>query len=219
MSRTNSKFSAFLLIAAGLALLGCLLFFGGRFLYGLGQTLGADLTVLAHGTPTNSPVPSITPTIATATITITSGPSPTPTFYYNIPTATATLVPWTTCPGIVISTRDTEQGDFLHILRCEDNYEYEIGPLTKGAYAVSPDNRYLVYAGVNGLLYAAKIGDTTLYTVINLKKKGPFVAFPKKVVPDFKLKFNGSAPPFVLEVYEAQYGQNFPVTMPNWLSE
>ncbi|MCZ2123518.1 MAG: hypothetical protein LC108_14765 [Anaerolineales bacterium] len=89
MSRTNSKFSAFLLIAAGLALLGCLLFFGGRFLYGLGQTLGADLTVLAHGTPTNSPVPSITPTIATATITITSGPSPTPTFYYNIPTATA----------------------------------------------------------------------------------------------------------------------------------
>jgi hypothetical protein len=104
-------------------------------------------------------------------------------------------------------------------LRCEDSYEYEIGPLTKGAYAVSPDDKYLVYAGVNGLLYAAKIGDPILYTIVNLKKKGPFVAFPKKVTPDFQLHFVGDKPPFVLEVYEAQYLQNFPVTMPNWLSQ
>ncbi|MCC7118346.1 MAG: hypothetical protein IT310_07465 [Anaerolineales bacterium] len=219
MRPAYKRLFAFFAIPFGICLLGALLFFGGRFLYGLGQTLSSDATFLINGTPTHSPAPTVTPTAPTVTRSPTPGPSATPTFYYIIPTATATLIPWTTCPGIVISVRDTEQGDYLHVLRCEDQYEYEIGPLTKGAYAVAPDDRYLVYASTNGLLYASKIGDPTLYTIVNLKKKGPFVAFPKKVVPDFKLKFIGDAPPFVLEVYEAQYGQNFPVQIPNWLSQ
>jgi hypothetical protein len=135
------------------------------------------------------------------------------------PTATETKIPWTSCPGIVVIVRDTEQGDFLHVLRCEDNYEYDIGPLTKGAFAVSPDDQYIVYASINGLLYGSKIGDPVLYTIKNLKRDGPFTVFPKKIVPKFELKFVGDAPPYVLNVYESRYGQNFPVKMPGWLSE
>jgi len=205
------------LILLGLLILGCILFFGGKFLYGFGQRAAEEIAGVDE-TLTSSPTQTLISIPLTATITPTNGPSPTPTFYFTIPTATVTVIPWTQCPGIVVSTRDTEQGDFLHVLRCEDGYEYEIGPLTKGAYAASPDDKYLVYASINGLLYAAKIGDPVLYTVVNLKKEGPFVTFGKKVPPIFQLKFNGEGP-YVLEVYESRYGQNFPVNMPNWLSQ
>ena len=206
-----------LLILFGLSILGCILFFGGRFLLTFGQRAAENIAGVSE-TLTSMPSQTFTPVPLTFTITPTAGPSPTPTFFHTIPTATATLIPWTQCPGIVITVNDTEQGDILHVLRCEDGYEYDIGPLTKGAFAVSPDDRYLVYAGVNGILYVAKIGDASLYTIMNLRKEGPFITFGKKVPPIFQLSFNGTGP-YVLEIYESRYGQNFPVQMPNWLSQ
>jgi hypothetical protein len=205
------------LILCALAILGCILFFGGRFLYSFGQRTAENMAG-ASETLTSIPTQTLTLVPPTATISPTTGPSPTPTFFHTIPTATATTIPWTECPGIVVTVNDTEQGDILHVLRCEDSYEYDIGPLTKGAYAVSPDDKYLVYAGVNGILYAAKIGNPSLYTIMNLRKEGPFITFGKKVPPIFQLTFNGTGP-YVLEVYEVRYGQNFPVNMPNWLSQ
>jgi hypothetical protein len=207
-----------ILILLGLSVLGCLLVMGGRLLFDFGQRTAENIAGVSE-TLTAIPTQTLTLVPSTVTITPTSGPSPTPTFFHTIPTATATLIPWTQCPGIVVTVNDTAQGDMLHVLRCEDGFEYDIGPLSKGAFAVSPDDKYLVYAGVNGILYAAKIGDPALYTIMNLRKEGPFVAFPKKVVPKFELHFIGEAPPFVLEVYEAKYSQNFPVRMPNWLSQ
>ena len=206
------------LIFLGLCLFGCILFFGSKFLYGFGQRTAEQIAGVDK-TLTSIPTNTLTPIPPTLTITPTVGPSPTATDFVIIPTATATVIPWTQCPGIVVTVNDTEKGDILHIKRCEDGFEYDIGPLTKGAFAVSPDNKYLVYAGVNGILYGAKIGDTTLYTIKNLKKEGPFVTFGKKVTPIFRLKFVGDAPPYVLDVYEAQYLQNFPVRMPSWLSQ
>lgn len=206
------------LILAGLVILGYVLFFGGRFLYNFGQRAAENIAGV-NETLTHIPTQTHTPIPLTFTITPTNGPSATPTFYFTIPTPTATTIPWTECPGIVVTVNDTEQGDILHILRCEDQYEYNVGPLTKGAYAVSPDDKYLVYAGVNGILYAAKIGDPTLYKIMDLKREGPFVAFAKKAIPDFKLHFIGETAPFVLEIFEAQYPQNFPVNLPNWLSQ
>jgi len=215
---TNQTFLKWMLslslIIVGLLILGCILFFGNSFLYGFGQYTAEQLAGVDE-TLTNMPTQTLTAFPVTETITPPSGPSLTPTFFYTIPTATATIVPWTTCPGIVISVNDTNKGDILHVLRCEDNYEYDIGPITKGAYAVSPDDKYLVYASVNGLLYAAKIGNTSLYTIANLKKDGPFVAFPKNTTPIFKLTFLGDTPPFVLKIYEAQFSQNYPLQMPN----
>jgi hypothetical protein len=205
------------LILCSLSVLAGILFFGGRYLYSFGQRTAEDIAGVDE-TLTNIPTQTQTLIPPTLTITPTIGSSPTPTFFYTVPTRTATLIPWTQCPGIVVTVNDTEQGDILHVLRCEDGFEYDMGPLTKGAFAVSPDNKYLVYAGVNGILYAARIGDPALYTVMDLKKEGPFVTFGKKVPPIFKLTFNGAGP-YVLEVYESRYGQNFPVNMPNWLSQ
>lgn len=202
-----------LLILLGLTLLGCMLFFGGGFLYSLGERTAENIAGVDE-TLTNMPTPtSIT---LTATTTLTPEPSLTPTI---TPTATITPLPWTTCPGIMVTRNDTAQGDILHVVRCEDGFEYDLGPLSKGAYAVSPDNKYLVYAGVNGILYGAKIGDTALYTIKNLKRDGAFTVFPKKIVPRFQLEFVGDQAPYVLNVFEEKYQQNYPVPMPSWLSE
>src|SRR5688572_14955529 len=144
-----------LMIFLGIAVVGCILFFGGRFIYDLGQTAsskisGVDLTPHA----TASPVLQFT---STASRTSTFTPVATSTSFFP-PTATQTKIPWTSCPGIVITVEDTPEGDFLQVLRCEDGLEYEIGPLTKGVYAVSPNDQYLVYCDLNGMVYAARIG-------------------------------------------------------------
>src|SRR5690348_6490726 len=94
------------LILLGLSLLGCLLFFGGRFLYGIGQRTAENIAGVDE-TLTNMP-PTQTPLPATATITLTSEPSSIPTI---TPTATITPPPWTTCPGVVVTRNDTAQGD------------------------------------------------------------------------------------------------------------
>ncbi|MFN8414161.1 MAG: hypothetical protein U0Z26_17405 [Anaerolineales bacterium] len=206
-----------ILILFGLVLFALILFMGGKFLYSFGQRTaeniaGVDKTLTSKPTDTETPIPP------TSTITITPGPSPTSTFFYTIPTATATRIPWTTCPGIVVTINDTDKGDLIHILRCSDKFEYDLGPITKGAFAVSPDDRYLVYASEEGILYAAKIGETALYTMMNLKRDGDFVTFPRNAAPIFKLKFEGTGP-YVLVVYEARYDQKLPVQMPNWLSK
>jgi hypothetical protein len=111
---------------------------------------------------------------------------------------------------------DTSAGNLVHILRCSDGYEYDIGPLTRGVYAISPDDRYFVYVDMNGIVYAARIGDATL-TVIR-KTRREFFTFGKDMDPIYQLSFAGEAP-YVLELYEARYGQNLPVRMPGWLAE
>ncbi len=193
-----------------IVIIGCVLFFGGRYIYSLGQIAalkiaGVDLTPHA----TTSPVVQLT-----STITSTSTPIATGTSFFA-PTPTQTKIPWTSCPGIVITVEDTSKGDFLHVLRCEDGLEYEIGPLTKGVYAVSPDDQYLVYCSLNGIVYAARIGSTALTVIKKVQRE--FFVFSKKVDPIFELTFTGESP-YVLEVYEKRYEQNMPIKMPGWLS-
>ena len=191
--------------------LGSALFLAGRFVYGLGQRTAARLSGVDPDVS-----PTLRPTLtSTSTITPTFTPIPTSTYYFP-PTATATKIPWTSCPGIVITVTDTKDGDILHVLRCADGLEYDIGPLTKGVYAVSPDDKYLVYCGLNGVLYAARIGTPNLTVIKKVNKL--FYTFGRDMDPIFELTFN-SDNPGVLEIYEKRYGQNLPIGMPGWLSE
>ena len=200
------------LIVLTLLALGCCAFFALPYLYSFGQLAAAEISgvdTLPPQTETLTPVP--------ATITPTFVPVATNTSIFFIPSVTPTKIPWTSCPGIVVTAQKTEQGNMIHILRCEDQLEYDLGPLSQGAYAVSPKDEFFVYASVDGALYAARIGDTTLSVVMNMKRDGNLTAFNKKVNPVFELSFTGERP-YVLEVYESFYGQNLPVRMPGWLS-
>ncbi len=200
-----------LIVLIILLLCVCVVFSSG-YIYKFGQDMAVEFSAVDTSTPqaeTFTPVP--------ATITPTFVPVATNTSIFFIPSVTPTRIPWVSCPGIVVTAQKTEKGNMIHILRCSDQLEYDLGPLSQGTYAVSPGDEFFVYASVDGMLYAARIGDTTLTVVMNMKRDGNLTAFNKKVNPVFELSFIGERP-YVLEVYESYYGQNMPVRMPNWLS-
>ena len=163
---------------------------------------------------TVSAMPVISPTLVlTSTPSITHTPSPTTTLFFA---STATSTPqWLACPGIVITQTNTRKGDMLHILRCEDGLEYDLGPLAKGVYAVGPEDKFLVYITVDGIIYAAKIGDLTLNKLYDLGREHIFTVFNKRVTPDFKISFTGEAPTYKLILVERNYNQKRVYDLPS----
>jgi len=107
----------------------------------------------------------------------------------------------------VITLTDTKKGDMLHILRCEDGLEYDLGPLAKGVYAVGPNDKFLVYVTIDGFIYAARIGDLYLKNLFNLGREHEFTVFNKRVTPDFKISFAGEGPIYRLVLVERNYDQ------------
>jgi len=146
------------------------------------------------------PTSTLTPT-PSATFT----PSPTTTLFVIVPTLTPTQQ-WLACPGIVVSVTDTKKGDMLHILRCEDGLEYDLGPLAKGVYAIGPNDKFLVYVTIDGFIYAARIGDPYLHNLYDLKNEHIYSVFNKRVTPDFKISFVDGTFSYTLVLLEKNYG-------------
>ncbi len=165
------------------------------------------VTAMSASLPTSTltPTPSITPM-----------PSPTTTLFFA-PTVTSTQQ-WSACPGIVITLTDTKKGDMLHILRCEDGLEYDLGPLAKGVYAVGPNDKFLVYVSIDGFIYASRIGDLYQYTLYNLGREHEFTVFNKRVTPDFKISFAGEAPIYRLILLEKNYAQKRVYELPSQIT-
>ena len=158
------------------------------------------------------PTSTLTPTpLATFT------PSPTMTLFVVVPTLTPTQQ-WLACPGIVVSVTDTKKGDMLHILRCEDGLEYDLGPLAKGVYAIGPNDKFLVYVTIDGFIYAARIGDPYLHNLFDLKNEHIYSVFNKKVTPDFKISFAGESPLFKLVLLERNYDQKRMYELPSGIT-
>jgi len=155
-------------------------------------------------TPTSTPMPSSTPL-----------PSSTPTLFFA-PTATPTPQ-WLACPGIVVTLTDTKKGDMLHILRCDDGLEYDLGPLAKGVYAVGPNDKFLVYVTIDGYIFAARIGDLYMYNLYDLKYEHIYTVFNKRVTPDFKISFV-EAPTYKLVLLEKNYDQKRVYDLPSWIT-
>ncbi len=168
----------------------------------LPSTLSSEMPVIPADTvvPVSSPISILTATPFPAIV-----PSATVTLFFN-PTITSTPQ-WSACPGIVITLTDTKKGDMLHILRCEDGLEYDLGPLAKGVYAVGPNDRFLVYVTIDGFIYAARIGDLYLKNLFNLGREHEFTVFNKRVTPDFKISFAGEGPIYRLVLVERNYDQ------------
>lgn len=170
----------------------------------------SDLTPTLPAIPTNTATFISMPTaVRTSTPLPTLTPSITP-----IPSSTVTLAPtftstpqWSACPGIVVTVNDTDAGDMLHVLRCEDGWEYEYGPLAKGQYAVGPNDKFLIYVTVGGFVYSARIGEPYMVTLFDLVTEREFTVFSKKVAPDFSISFVDEAPNYKLILLEKKYDQ------------
>jgi hypothetical protein len=168
----------------------------------LTPTLPVETSVMLTVTAIYASMPTQT---LTSTPSATFTPSPTTTLFFA-PTPTSTQQ-WLSCPGIVVTVTDTPKGDMLHILRCEDGLEYDLGPLAKGVYAVGPNDKFLVYVTLDGFIYASRIGEPYLYNLYNLKNEHIYSVFNKRVTPDFKISFTGESPLFKLVLLEKNYDQ------------
>jgi hypothetical protein len=149
--------------------------------------------------PASSPEPILTPTSTSI--------SPNNLFFDPTYATTTPTLQWQGCPGIAVTLIDTDAGDMLHVLRCDDGWEHDFGPLAKGTYAIGPNDKFLVYVSFSGIIYDARIGEPYLYTLFNLKKEEIFTALNKGVEPDFQISFVGEAPNYRLVLLERKYDQ------------
>ncbi|GAB4545917.1 MAG: hypothetical protein Fur002_20510 [Anaerolineales bacterium] len=158
-----------------------------------------------------------TQTAAPATVTPAfNQPTPTLTLIYI---ASATPTPnLLECP-LIINLEDTRSGDLLHVRRCADDLQYDLGPLAKGTYAASPNYAFLVYVTNDGMVYAAKIGETRFVQIIDLSKERYFTAINRKVVPRFSILFKDQAPQYQLILSEQKFKQRRAYFLPAALQE
>lgn len=179
---------------------------------------------VAVATPTqpvlasNTVMPVASPT-STLTFTPTATITPFPTFISAVAVTPTPTQQWAACPGIVITQTDTKKGDMLHILRCEDGLEYDIGPLAKGAYAVGPNDKFLVYITIGGIVYASRIGEPHLNVLYNLAREHIFTVFNKGVAPDFKISFVDNTLNYKLVLIEWNYDQKRVYDLPTWITQ
>jgi hypothetical protein len=179
---------------------------------------GVSPAVLSQTPPSNTPTPfpSLTSTVTSAP-TVTPQPTITLTLFYD-PTVTPTRQ-WSVCPGIVVTQTDTDKGEMLHILRCEDNLEYDLGPLAKGTFAVGPNEKFLIYITVDGMVYGSRIGENALIALYNLKREKIFTVFNLRLTPNFVISFIDNDPLYKLVLVEKNYNQKRPYELPLRLTQ
>jgi hypothetical protein len=165
--------------------------------------------------PTNTQFP--TPIMPTATVTpLVFPPTPTLTLFYDSTvTATLSLVD---CPLIITKT-DTKEGDMLHILRCEDKMEYDIGPFAKGIYAIGPNQKFIVYVTDNGYVFVGSIGNRNMVRAANLVREKKFTAINRRVRPQFVISFWGEEPHYQLVLTEKRFDERGMYMLPVLLLE
>jgi hypothetical protein len=95
----------------------------------------------------------------------------------------------------------------LHILRCEDGVEYDLGPLAKGGYAVGPNDKFLVYVTLDGIVYGSRIGEQRLLPLFNLRREHIFTVLNIGSEPDFVISFSDGDPSYKLVLVERNYDQ------------
>jgi len=173
----------------------------------------AVATPTQQATSSNTVMPATSPT-STLTFTPPATSTPFPTFITAFPLTTTPTQQWTACPGIVITKTQTNKGDMLHILRCEDGLEYDLGPLAKGTYAVGPNDKFLVYITSGGIVYAAKIGEPYLNGLYNLMRERIFTVFNKGAAPDFQISFVDGVLSYKLVLIENNYDQKRDYDLP-----
>jgi hypothetical protein len=173
----------------------------------LSQTPGVPVAITFP--PTFTTTPTFTPT---------NTPMPTPTWTLFFERTATPTRQWSACPGIVITESDTDVGDKLHILRCEDEFEYELGPLAKGVYAVGPNDKFLIYITLSGMVYGTRIGESRLLPLFNLKREHIFTVFNIGTEPEFNISFSGGTPIYKLVLFEKSYSQKRTYDLPTHLT-
>jgi len=131
--------------------------------------------------------------------------------FLTLPTSTpsSTQVPTS---GVSITINDTPKGEFLQITAMGN--AYEIGPLEKGAYAIGPNSKFLVYCTNSGIVYAARIGDTNLTKIGSVKDLSAIV---QGEAPQVDFQFFGDNP-YTVQIHDSLFNQNETLSIPSYIT-
>jgi hypothetical protein len=113
---------------------------------------------------------------------------------------------------IEVFDEKTSKGIVLTVNGGIENYNYSLGPLAKGVYALGPNRNFLVYVTNNGMVYLNKLGESNFQKVEDARRA--FKALNKQVDPYFELSFHDTGFVYILFIYEGRFGEALQVILP-----
>ena len=165
--------------------------------------------------PTQTSLPTYTPYPTATEIPVTNTPvhTPTPKPPTRTPGPTSTPVP--TVPpcseGNIrkVSREDTKSGNILTVF-CTDGGNYPLPPMQDGKYAVGPNDMFIVYATLDGVIYTSRAGNKTWRTLDYFKH---FHVFSVGNKPNLDISILGSHP-YSVFIQERSYSESQSFAIP-----
>ena len=192
-----------------------------KFLYVASILIILTLTACGSATPTlstkdiqNTAIAAAWTDIAmtnSALSTATTTPilqTPTPTLQRTamIPLVViGTITPTPIISTVTVEVESTSKGDYLNISRSSDNLKYRVGPIASGAYAIGPNDNFLIYCTNDGYVYAAKFGAKYLTLIGNVRD---FSAIRRNEIPNLKLMIFINNNRYKVDIREGLFSQN-----------
>lgn len=117
---------------------------------------------------------------------------------------------------VEITAVDTTKGTILTVTGGLEDYDYQLGPLAKGVYAMGPNRKFLVYLTDSGIIYVHRFGNFGFQEVENANRE--FMALNKHVEPRFELSFHDTGYVFVLFIHEGRFDEDRQVILPRTMT-
>jgi len=111
--------------------------------------------------------------------------------------------------------QNTQKGDVLTVI-CSDGIEYDLPPVAKGAYAIAPNEKFLVYCTNYGYVYAVRAGSSTFTSVMNIKNK--MGVFRMGETPSLSVSILAGDNQYWARIYDRITGQSYSVKIPAKIS-
>jgi hypothetical protein len=163
--------------------------------------------------PPGSPLPTLDDS-ATAVLPLTSTSVPPQSALPTLGATAAATATATSTPVVTIVEDHTAEGMFLTLGGPGIVGEYRVGPLARGAYAVGPNGRFLIYVSNSGWVYGMRLGEGRSHfkRIVNLKRS--LAALSRNDEPSYELTFVDAEYLVVLIIHERAYNESIPIWLP-----
>ena len=159
--------------------------------------------------PTDTPIESPTPTpLSFAAMTLTQAPIANGTV---TPTDTATPTGLPVADFNVVEQTGSK-GIYLQITGPGLPDGYRLGPLARGAHALGPNGRFLVYVSNAGDVDVLRLGSSRFVQVANLRPR--LISQQMRMEPIYDLSFAQAEYALYLIIREKRFAQYFQVLLP-----
>ena len=92
---------------------------------------------------------------------------------------------------------------------------FRVGPVAKGAHAVGPNGRFLIYVSDSGGVFILHFGSPQFVQIANFKRK--LISAQMRVEPQFEISFAQAEFALYLIIREQRFAQYFQLVLPRQL--